>query len=86
MIFPAARFRADEKNFSFLFSKIRNFFERRVERGNGVFEVDDVYFVSRTKYVLVHFWVPIATLVPEMYSCTEHVFHTYSHVVSFGLG
>ena len=84
--FPSCSLRANEKNFSFLFSKIRNFFKRGVERRNGVLEVDDVNFVSGTKYILVHFWVPIATLVPEMYSCTEHVFHTYSHVVSFGLG
>ena len=77
---------SNKKNFSFLFRKIGNFFQRGIKRGNGVLEVDDVNFVSGAKDILLHFWVPVATLVPEMNSCAEHLFHTYSHNVSFGLG
>ena len=84
--FVSRSLRADKKDFSFPFSKIGNFFKCGIERGNGVLEIDDVNFVSGAKYIGSHFWVPIATLVSKMYSCTEHIFHTYSHVVSFGLG
>jgi hypothetical protein len=43
-------------------------------------------FISGAKDILLHFGVPVATLVAEMHSCTEHFFHAYAHVVSFGSG
>ena len=49
-------------------------------------QIDDMDLVAGAKYEWLHLRIPIATLVPEMYSCTEHFFHAYSHVFTLVLG
>ena len=77
---------SNKQDFLLLVSQFGDCIEGCIQRGEGIFEVDNMDFISGAKDILLHFWVPVATLVPEMHSCTEHFFHADGHVVSFGSG
>ncbi len=76
----------DEQNLLFLVRHIGHFIQRGIQCWNRVLKIDDMDFVAGAEDVWLHFWIPVATLVPEMHSCTEHFFHAYSHVVTYVLG
>ena len=78
---------ADEQDLPALAGEFGHGLQRRVERGQGLFKVDDVDLVADAEDIRLHFGVPITGLMPEMNSCLEHFFNACSHAVSsvFGL-
>ena len=85
--FAGSTFGADKKNFLTPLCHLLDLAKCLVEGRNGMFKINDMDFVTGAENKGFHFRVPVATLMAEMNTGLQHVFHaSSSHNFSFGLG